>query len=141
MSGRNIISQIVRLTLVAVEKEYYATHVKHPFTLRSSTQTELKRPVHRIAASSSSPVARRTQQAAEAEAAREAAVAAAAARARKKSTAPTVRRLRGDSSDNLVKLPKPLTVRKYYSLEMASSFATISRYSVICFTASAKIYS
>ena len=99
--------------VVAVEREYYATHL---FTLRSSTQTELKRPVHRIAASSSSPVARRTQPTADAEAAaREAAaVAAAAARARKKSTAPTVRRLRGDSSDNLVKLPKPLTVRKYY---------------------------
>jgi hypothetical protein len=35
---------------------------------------------------------------------------APAARARKKSMAPTVRRLRGDSSDNLVKLSKPLTV-------------------------------
>ncbi len=35
----------------------------------------------------------------------------AAARIRKKSMAPTVRRLRGDSSDNLVKLSKPLTVK------------------------------
>ena len=46
----------------------------------------------------------------------EAATAAAMARARKKSTAPTVRRLRGDSSDNLVKLPKPLTVFNRHSI-------------------------